>query len=149
MPKYRKLSHAIYCCEYHIVWVPKYRFRILSGVIKELLDEWIRQISEWKGVEILELTICTDHIHLVASIPPKLSISDYMGILKGKTAIKIFKSFRGLKLRPYWGNHFWARGYFVSTVGIDEEKIKRYVAYQEERERQEESQSREFDLFQR
>ncbi len=149
MPKYRKLSHAIYCCEYHIVWVPKYRFRILSGVVKELLDEWIRQISEWKGVEILELTICTDHIHLVASIPPKLSISDYMGILKGKTAIKIFKSFPGLKLRPYWGNHFWARGYFVSTIGIDEEKIKRYVAYQEERERQEESQSREFDLFQR
>ena len=149
MPKYRKLSHAIYCCEYHIVWVPKYRFRILSGVIKELLDEWIRQISEWKGVEIIELRICTDHIHLVASIPPKLSISDYMGILKGKTAIKIFKSFPGLKLRPYWGNHFWARGYFVSTVGIDEEKIKRYVAYQEERERQEESQSREFDLFQR
>ena len=149
MPKYRKLSHAIYCCEYHIVWVPKYRFRILSGAVKELLDEWIRQISEWKGVEILELTICTDHIHLVASIPPKLSISDYIGILKGKTAIKIFKSFRGLKLRPYWGNHFWARGYFVSTIGIDEEKIKRYVAYQEERERQEESQSREFDLFQR
>lgn len=149
MPKYRKLSHAIYCCEYHIVWVPKYRFRILSGAVKELLDEWIRQISEWKGVEILELTICTDHIHLVASIPPKLSISDYMGILKGKTAIKIFKSFPGLKLRPYWGNHFWARGYFVSTIGIDEEKIKRYVAYQEERERQEESQSREFDLFQR
>jgi len=149
MPKYRKLSHAIYCCEYHIVWVPKYRFRILSGAVKELLDEWIRQISEWKGVEILELTICTDHIHLVASIPPKLSISDYMGILKGKTAIKIFKSFPGLKLRPYWGNHFWARGYFVSTVGIDEEKIKRYVAYQEERERQEESQSREFDFFQR
>ena len=149
MPKYRKLSHAIYCCEYHIVWVPKYRFRILSGVVKELLDEWIRQISEWKGVEILELTICTDHIHLVASVPPKLSISDYMGILKGKTAIKIFKSFPGLKLRPYWGNHFWARGYFVSTIGIDEEKIKRYVAYQEERERQEESQSREFDLFQR
>lgn len=149
MPKYRKLSHAIYCCEYHIVWVPKYRFRILSGAVKELLDEWIRQISEWKGVEILELTICTDHIHLVASVPPKLSISDYMGILKGKTAIKIFKSFPGLKLRPYWGNHFWARGYFVSTIGIDEEKIKRYVAYQEERERQEESQSREFDLFQR
>ena len=149
MPKYRKLSHAIYCCEYHIVWVPKYRFRILSGAVKELLDEWIRQISEWKGVEIIELTICTDHIHLVASIPPKLSISDYMGILKGKTAIKIFKSFWGLKLRPYWGNHFWARGYFVSTIGIDEEKIKRYVAYQEERERQEESQSREFDLFQR
>jgi len=149
MPKYRKLSHAIYCCEYHIVWVPKYRFRILSGAVKELLDEWIRQISEWKGVEILELTICTDHIHLVASIPPKLSISDYIGILKGKTAIKIFKSFPGLKLRPYWGNHFWARGYFVSTIGIDEEKIKRYVAYQEERERQEESQSREFDLFQR
>ena len=149
MPKYRKLSHAIYCCEYHIVWVPKYRFRILSGAVKELLDEWIRQISEWKGVEILELTICTDHIHLVASIPPKLSISDYMGILKGRTAIKIFKSFPGLKLRPYWGNHFWARGYFVSTIRIDEEEIKRYVAYQEERERQEESQGKEFDLFQR
>jgi putative transposase len=80
---------------------------------------------------MVEVNIQIDHIHLIISIPPKISIYQLMGILKGKTAIKIFKSYPQLKKKPYWGNHFWARGYCVDTIGLDEEKIKKYVIYQE------------------
>ena len=90
------------------------------------------------------MNVQTDHIHVIVSIPPKVSISAYMGTIKGKIAIKLFKSYPVLKKKPYWGNHFWARGYCVSTIGLDEEKIKKYVQYQEEEERQEESQQLEF-----
>ena len=136
--KYRRLSHSIYHCNYHIVFTPKYRHKILEGVMADYVEEKIRTISEWKDVEILELNIQRDHVHLVCSIPPKLSVSDFMGILKGKTAIKVFKSFPSLKKKPYWGNHFWQRGYFVSTIGIDEDKIRRYVKYQDGKEKEEE-----------
>jgi putative transposase len=116
-------------------------------VLKELMGHDIRMISEWKNVEIEELSIQKDHIHLVVSVPPKLSISDYMGILKGKTAIKMFKSYPQLRQKPYWGNHFWAPGYFVNTIGMDEEMIKRYVRYQEEEEKKHENQDKDFRLF--
>jgi len=133
--KYRKLSHSIYYCVYHIVWTPKYRLRLLKDVLADTVENKIRAICEWKEVQIEELNIQPDHIHIVCSIPPKLSVSDFMGILKGKTAITMFKNYQSLRKKPYWGNHFWSRGYFVSTVGIDEEKIKRYVKYQEERDK--------------
>ena len=84
---------------------------------------------------------------MILSIPPRLSISEVMGMLKGKTAIKLFKSFPALKKKPYWENHFWSRGYCVSSIGLDENKIKKYVKYQEERERQEEGDQQEFGLF--
>ena len=149
MSKYKKLSHVIYKCDYHIVWVPKYRFRILTGQVKELVEQDIRMLSEWKGCEVIELNVQSDHIHLVVSIPPKVSISEYMGTIKGKLAIKLFKSYSGLKKKPYWGNHFWARGYFASTIGIDEDKIRRYVKYQEEEEKKAESHAEDFGgLFQ-
>jgi putative transposase len=86
-------------------------------------------------VEILELTIMPDHIHMVAIIPPKLAISELMGILKGKTAIAVFQQQKSLRTKPSWGTHFWNRGYCVTTVGIDEERIRRYVKYQEDAER--------------
>ena len=146
MSKYRKLSHVVYKCDYHLVWTPKYRYRVLEGVIKDLVESDIRKLIAWKGCEILELSVQSDHIHLVISMPPKISISTMMGVLKGKLAIKIFKSYPNLKQRPYWGNHFWARGYFASTVGIDEAKIRRYVKYQEEEEKKEEKQQRKFDF---
>jgi len=92
-------------------------------------------ISQWKEAEIQEPGIQSDHIHVVCSIPPKVLVSGFMGTLKGKLAIKLFKSYPDLKKRPYWGNHFWAKGYFVSTVGLDSEMIKRYVRYQEKEER--------------
>ncbi len=147
MGKYRKSSHAIYCCEYHIVWVPKYRFRVLRGAIRELLERDIRGISEWLGAEILELNVQEDHVHVVVSIPPKVSVSEYMGTVKGRTAIKLMKSYPGLRQKPYWGNHFWARGYFASTIGLDEQVIRRYVRYQEKEEKREEKQQTSFRLF--
>ncbi len=146
MSKYRKLSHVIYKCDYHIVWVPKYRYRVLTGQIKTLIEEDIRMLCEWKNCDVQELSIHIDHIHVVVSVPPKVSISSLMGILKGKLAIKLFKTHPHMKQKPYWGNHFWARGYFVSTVGIDEDVIKRYVRYQEEQEKQIEAQQHKFDF---
>lgn len=147
MGKYRKLSHAVYRCDYHIVFVPKYRFRVLTGAIGELVEQDIRVLCSWRDVEVWELSVQPDHVHLVCSIPPKVSVSEFMGLLKGKLAIKLFKSYPKLKQKPYWGNHFWARGYFVSTVGVDEDMIRRYVRYQEDRERREEQQRSSFDLF--
>ena len=103
-------------------------------------------LCEWKKCEIQEMNVQMDHIHLVLSVPPKLSISDLMGVLKGKLAIKLFKSYPKMKEKPYWGNHFWARGYFVSTVGIDADLIRRYVKYQEEEEKRDEEQQHRFDF---
>jgi putative transposase len=97
MGKYRKLSHVVYKCDYHIVWVPKYRFRILKGAIKELVDHDIRMLCEWKECVVGELNVQEDHIHLLVSVPPKLSISKLMGTLKGKIAIKLFKSYPKLR----------------------------------------------------
>ena len=138
MGKFKKLSHVFYKCEYHIVFVPKYRYRILTGLVKTLVEHDIHMVSQWKEAEIQELSVQPDHIHVVCSVPPKVSISEFMGTLKGKLAIKLFKSYPELKKRPYWGNHFWVRGYFVSTVGLDSEMIKRYVKYQEKEERKNE-----------
>jgi putative transposase len=146
MSKYKKLSHVIYKCDYHIVWVPKYRLRILTGTIRDLVDSDIRMLCEWNNSEVVELNVQADHIHLIVSVPPKVSISKLMGILKGKIAIKLFKSYPDLKKKPYWGNHFWARGYFVSTVGLDEEMIKKYVNHQEKEEKKVEEQQRRFDF---
>ncbi len=145
--KYRRLAHSIYHCNYHIVWTPKYRMRILQGVLADAVEDKIRMICDWKEVEILELNIQSDHIHIICSIPPKLSVSDFMGIVKGKSAIQMFKSFPSLKKKPYWGNHFWARGYFVSTIGIDEDKVRRYVKYQEDEEKKRDGDSKDFRLF--
>jgi putative transposase len=149
MGKYRRLSHVVYQCTYHVVWVPKYRYRILTGAVAELMDRDIRLLCEWKDVEVLELNIQADHIHALFSIPPKIAISTFMGFLKGKLAIKVMKSYPRLRKKPYWGNHFWARGYFVNTVGLNEDLIRRYVKYQEEHERREETERRDYDLFQR
>ena len=146
MSKYKKLSHVIYKCDYHIVWVPKYRLRILTGTIRDSVDRDIRMLCEWKNSEVVELNVREDHIHMVVSVPPKVSISNLMGVLKGKIAIKLFKSYPDLKKKPYWGNHFWARGYFVSTVGLDEEMIKKYVQHQEKEEKIVEEQQRKFDF---
>ena len=147
MGKYRRLTHVVYKCDYHIVFTPKYRFRILTGHVLSTLEHDIRTICEWKDVVVEEMNIQPDHVHMVVSIPPKVSVSDFMGILKGKTAIKLFKSYPNLKKKPYWGNHFWARGYFVNTVGLDEDMIRRYVKYQEDEERKAEQDRRDFTLF--
>ena len=143
MAKWKKLRHTVYQCSYHIVWCPKYRYRILKDDVAEFIEYRIRELCEWKAAEILELNVIEDHVHMVVIVPPKISLSEFMGILKGKIAISVFKSYPALKKKPYWGNHFWSRGYCVSTVGLDEEKIRRYVKYQEKNERIEETQERE------
>ena len=129
MKDFRKLAHAVWKCKYHLVWCPKYRFRILKGDIGESVRDILKQLCEWKGIEILAGNVQADHIHLVLTIPPKHSVSDLVGFLKGKSAIKMFDMHPELK-RRYWGRHFWAKGYCVSTVGLDEEEIKKYVKSQ-------------------
>ena len=111
------------------------------------MEEKIRTICEWKGIEILKLNVMKGHVHMVATIPPRESISEVMGIQKGKTAITLFKGIPGLKKKPYWGNHFWSRGYCVTTIVMDEEKIRRYVKYQEDNERLEEDSAKDYGLF--
>lgn len=144
MSKYRKQSHVVYKCDYPIVWVPKYRYRVLTGIIGTMVERDIKLLSEWLGCDVSELNVRIDHVHVIVSIPPKVSVSTYMGTLKGKLAIKSFKSYPGLKQKPYWGNHFWARGYFVNTIGLNEDLIKRYVKFQEEEERREERDRKDF-----
>ena len=112
-----------------------------------MVENDIRMLCEWKDSEIEELNVQPDHIHMLVCIPPRVSISELMGVLKGKLAIKIFKSYPQLKKKPYWGNHFWSRGYFVNTVGMDEDMIRRYVQYQEEQDKNEESNGQHFTLF--
>ncbi len=129
MKDFKRLSHAVWECKYHIVWCPKYRFRILKGKIGESVQDVIKQLCEWKKVEILEGNVQVDHIHLVLSFPPKYSISEVVGFLKGKSAIKMFDMHSELKKR-YWGRHFWAKGYCVSTIGLNEEQIRKYVKWQ-------------------
>jgi putative transposase len=115
--------------------VPKYRYRVLEGKVGFEVSKTIRVYSERLGCEIVELNVQPDHVHLLIKVPPKISISKLLGIVKGKGALQIFKQFPHLKKKPYWGNHFWAKGYCVDTVGVDAEMIRKYVKYQEKLER--------------
>ncbi len=133
MSRFQKLSHVIWHCQYHIVWVPKYRYKVLKGKIGEEVRKTIIVQSERLGCEIVELNVQVDHVHLLIKVPPKVSISALMGVMKGKSAIRVFRKFPELKQRPYWGNHFWAEGYCVDTVGLDSEMIQKYVKYQEDK----------------
>ena len=139
MSRFIKLSHVLWHCQYHIVWVPKFRYRVLKGIVAEEIFNCIQVFSGRLGCHIVEVSVQPDHIHLLVKIPPKVSISEFMGTVKGRTAIRVFKKFPYLKERPYWGNHFWADGYCVDTVGLDEEMIRKYVIYQERKEREQKS----------
>ena len=138
MSRFKKLSHVIWHCQYHIVWTPKYRYRVLKNAVAQEVYNCIQVFAGYKGCEIVEMNVQQDHIHLIIMVPPKVSISELMGTLKGRTAIRVFKKFPYLKNKPYWGNHFWAPGYCVDTVGLDAEKILKYVKYQDKKERSEE-----------
>jgi len=131
---YKRLSHSIWLCTYHIVFCPKYRYEVLAGQAEVLVrNELYRLCGQKDQIEIEEVNIQSDHVHLIISIPPKYSVSSVMGWLKGKIAIKLFQHQKQLS-KKYWGRHIWARGYCVSTVGLDEEKIKKYVKWQQARE---------------
>ncbi len=142
MSRFRKLSQTIWHCQYHIVWTPKYRYRVVKGDIAEEVDNCIMTFSEQLRCEVIERSVLPDHVHLVVMIPPKTAVSDYVGTVKGRTAIRVLNKFRRLKEKPYWGNHFWSRGYCADTVGLDSEMIRKYVKYQEVKERREEETQR-------
>ncbi|GAB6391140.1 MAG: IS200/IS605 family transposase [Treponematales bacterium] len=133
--KWKKAAPVVYQCGYHLVWTPKHRYRILTGEIKEYVEKKIRALCGWKRVERVEMTIMPDPIHMAVIIPPESAGIRVMGILKGKAATAVFQQAKCLRTKPYRGNHFWGRGYCVTTVGIDEEKMRRYVKYQEDAER--------------
>ena len=130
------LSHTRWKCQYHIVFIPKYRRKTLYGKVKEDIREILKTLCGYKKVEIIAGAVCADHVHLSLSIPPKLSISDFMGYLKGKSALMIFD--RHPDMGSKFNRHFWARGYYVASIGnINEETIKNYIKGQQEKDRKE------------
>ncbi len=133
---YQKLSHSVWYCKYHIIFCPKYRYHVLQNKAEVTVrNELYKLCSQKHQIQIIEINIQSDHIHLVISIPPKYSISEIMGWLKGKTAIKLFQNQKELT-KQYWGRHIWARGYCVSTIGLDEQQIRKYVKWSQDREQQ-------------
>ena len=130
MHNWSSLSHVRWDCKYHIVFVPKYRKKKLYGKFRNRVGEIIRDLCRQRGVELLEGHLMRDHIHMCISIPPKYAVSNVVGYLKGKSAIAIARQFKG-RQRNFIGEHFWARGYFVSTVGLDEMVVRNYIREQE------------------
>jgi putative transposase len=120
-------------CKYHIVFAPKYRRKVIYNQIRKDIGQIMQELCKYKGVEIIEGHMMPDHIHMLLSIPPKYSISSVMGYLKGKSALMIFERHANLKYK-YGNRHFWCEGYYVSTVGLNEETIKKYIAEQEQRD---------------
>jgi putative transposase len=123
------LAHTTWNCKYHIVFAPKYRRQIIYGKIKKDIGIILRKLCDYKGVEIIEANACTDHIHMLVSIPPKLSVSQFMGYLKGKSSLQIFDRHANLKYK-YGNRQFWCRGYYVDTVGRNKEAIEKYIRNQ-------------------
>ena len=128
---YESLSHTKWRCQYHIILTPKYRRQIIYGKYKKEIGKILRTLCERYGIEIIEANACKDHIHMLVSIPPKMSVSRAMGILKGKSALMIFDRSANLKYK-YGNRHFWCRGYFVDTVGRNKTAIQKYIQNQVE-----------------
>ena len=127
----KTLSHSTYRCQYHIVFAPKYRRKVIYGKLKTDIGQILRKLCEEKKVEILEAEAMPDHIHMLVEIPPYLSIAQFMGFLKGKSTLMIFDRHANLKYK-YGSRHFWCRGYFVDTVGRNEKAIREYIKHQME-----------------
>ena len=138
MSNYRSLSHTKWECKYHVVFIPKYRKKVIYGEIRRYLGDVLRRLAEQRESRIEEGHLMADHVHMMISIPPKYSVAQVIGYLKGKSAIHIAREFAGRK-RNFVGQHFWARGYFVSTVGRDEGVIREYIR-EHEREDQRQDQ---------
>ena len=124
------LAHSKWVCKYHIVFSPKYRRKIIDNQLRADIQQYIRDLCKWKGVEILEGHMMPDHVHPLLSIPPKYCVSSFMGYLKGKTAMMIFEKHGNLKYK-FGNKHFWATGYYVSTVGMNGATVKKYIREQE------------------
>ena len=124
------LSHTRWNCKYHIVFIPKYRRKEIYGKLRSDIGQILRQLCAYKGVEIMEAHAMPDHIHMLVRIPPKIAVSNFMGYLKGKSSLMIFERHANLKYK-YGNRNFWAKGFFVSTVGLDAKKVQEYIRDQE------------------
>ena len=122
----QSLAHTKWNCKYHVVFAPKYRRQVFYGEKKREIGELLRRLCEWKGVTILEAECCPDHVHMLLEIPPKMSVSGFMGYLKGKSSLMLYERFGDLKFK-YRNREFWCRGYYVDTVGKNKEKIRDYI----------------------
>ena len=129
MKDIKSLSHSKWNCKYHIVFAPKYRRQIIYGKLKVEIGKILRKLCEQKEVEIIEAEACPDHIHMLVSIPPSISVAEFVGYLKGKSALMIFDRFANLKYK-YGNRHFWCRGYYVDTVGRNKHAIQEYIRNQ-------------------
>ena len=129
MSDMKSLAHSKWNCKYHIVFAPKYRRQEIYGKVKREIGKILRQLCEQKGVEIIEAEACPDHIHMLVSIPPKYSVAQIMGYLKGKSSLMIFDKFANMKYK-YGNRHFWCRGYYVDTVGRNKKQIEEYIRNQ-------------------
>ena len=127
----KSLSHTSWNCKYHIVLVPKYRRKVIYGKLRKDIGKILRTLCDYKHVEIIEAHAMPDHIHMLVSIPPKLAVADFMGYLKGKSTLMIFERHANLKYK-FGNRHFWAEGYYVSTVGLNEQTIAKYIREQEQ-----------------
>ena len=134
------LAHTKWNCKYHIVFAPKYRRQIIYGNIKKDIGMMLRKLCEYKEVEIIEAEACKDHIHMLVSIPPKYSVSQIMGYLKGKSSLMIFEKYANLKYK-YGNRHFWCRGYYVDTVGRNKKAISEYIRNQLRQDQEEDQMS--------
>ena len=123
------LAHTKWDCKYHLVFAPKYRRQVIYGQIKKDIGVMLRKLCEYKGVEIIEAEACKDHIHMLVSIPPKYSVSQIMGYVKGKSSLMIFEKYANMKYK-YGNRHFWCRGYYVDTVGRNKKAIEQYIRKQ-------------------
>ncbi len=137
MREWARQSHVKWYCRYHVVFAPKYRKKVIYGKLRRELGGIIRQLCQQNKIEIIEGHAMIDHVHLCLSIPPKYSVANTIGFVKGKSAIRIHREYLGRR-RNFTGFHFWARGYCVSTVGLDEQTIRDYIRHQEEEEKREE-----------
>ena len=127
----QSLAHTRWLCKYHIVFSPKYRRKIIFNQYRESIGEIIKQLCRYKGVEIIECHLMTDHVYMLVTIPPKISVAQFMGYLKGKSALMIFDKHANLRYK-FGNRHFWAEGYYVSTVGLNEASVAKYIKEQEQ-----------------
>ena len=123
------LSHTRWNCKYHVVFAPKYRRKVFYGEKRLEIGAILRELCNWKGVNIIQAEVCIDHVHMLIEIPPKMSVSSFMGFLKGKSSIMIYEKWGNLKYK-YRGRQFWCRGYYVDTAGKNDKIIKEYIAKQ-------------------
>ena len=135
------LAHTKWVCKYHIVFTPKYRRKIIYNELRKDIQQIIKDLCKWKGVEIIEGHMMPDHVHILVSVPPKMSISSFMGYLKGKSAMMIFERHANLKYK-FGNRNFWATGYYVSTVGINTATVQKYIREQDKQDQIEDSLSK-------